>query len=321
MDNDSFTNRFINRRLKALADLSGASDKSASDDSVSPMSSPIDLMPWQELGLAGAKGISTAAGALSESAPRILGNEIGSVGPNIKGIIDNEANLPMDQASRLARAKEQGFDTDKTYYHGTKNNIKEFDPNKSQTIPGSFFTEDPNFAEMLINNSSEGKNTIPVKLNTQNLFDPDNENHIKELLNWGKNIPKNKYGLLTPEVLTEKGYYPTPELKNATDAEKFIDKNMLNHPQLGWNGSETDLIRDFLNQTGKSGQYIYENGTKNVHILDPSQIRSVNAAFDPAKKSLSDILAGLAGAWIINSQNNNEDEDKFSQINQILNKK
>jgi hypothetical protein len=37
----------------------------------------------------------------------------------IKGIIDAVSDLAMDYSSRMARAKEQGFDTDTPYYHGT----------------------------------------------------------------------------------------------------------------------------------------------------------------------------------------------------------
>ena len=40
------------------------------------------------------------------------------------------AKLPMDEVSRLARAKEMGFNPNQVFYHGTKQNIESFDPSK-----------------------------------------------------------------------------------------------------------------------------------------------------------------------------------------------
>jgi hypothetical protein len=34
----------------------------------------------------------------------------------------------MDQASRMQRAREMGFDTDTVYYHGTRRQFDEFEP-------------------------------------------------------------------------------------------------------------------------------------------------------------------------------------------------
>ena len=41
------------------------------------------------------------------------------------------------------------------------------------------------------------------------------------------------------------------------------------------------------------------DGFTDVAVLEPNQIRSVNAVFDPAKKNSGDILAGLSGAGIL----------------------
>lgn len=62
-------------------------------------------------------------------------------------------NLPIDNASRLSRAKELGFDTSKKWYHGTSSDINAFDNSKlgkSTGAPsaalGHFFTSDPSTA-------------------------------------------------------------------------------------------------------------------------------------------------------------------------------
>ena len=42
-----------------------------------------------------------------------------------------EKGLDLSQEARLARAKEQGFDTDTVYYHGTDTDFSEFDPERA----------------------------------------------------------------------------------------------------------------------------------------------------------------------------------------------
>ena len=60
----------------------GDKANAAGDDSVQPSMSPLDVLPYGEMAngaLAVGKG---AANAIGEAAPRILGNEIGSIGSN-----------------------------------------------------------------------------------------------------------------------------------------------------------------------------------------------------------------------------------------------
>lgn len=61
--------------------------------------------------------------------------------------------LDMSEATRLARAKEMGFDTGKTWYHGTTGDISEFDPKAlglntyaNSAKKGFFFASEPETA-------------------------------------------------------------------------------------------------------------------------------------------------------------------------------
>ena len=85
----------------------------------------------------------------------------------------------MDQASRMARAKDMGFDVDTTYYHGTPyGDIREFKKD-------SFFSKDPNFASTYSRAHQElpfdQPTVYPTHLNTKNMFDYENLEHIKKL--------------------------------------------------------------------------------------------------------------------------------------------
>lgn len=61
------------------------------------------------------------------------------------------ADLPMDIASRMARAEKMGFDTSKEWYHGSGKNFSEFKVSSGETgskkNPGVFLTDDAFIAE------------------------------------------------------------------------------------------------------------------------------------------------------------------------------
>ena len=59
----------------------------------------------------------------------------------------NPNKLPVDEAARVARAKEQGFDTNKTLYHGTSSEFLRFDVPKYTSEKAIFLAEDPKVAD------------------------------------------------------------------------------------------------------------------------------------------------------------------------------
>lgn len=78
-----------------------------------------------------------------------------------------ENHLPMDFESRMARAKEMGFDIETPWYHGTNHDFDTFDygklghggggdPGNPMSTHGAFFTKDPDLA------ASYGRNVKQV---------------------------------------------------------------------------------------------------------------------------------------------------------------
>jgi hypothetical protein len=61
----------------------GDKANSPGDDSVKPSMSPLDVLPYGEMANAGLAAGKGAVNAISEAAPRLLGNEIGSIGRNV----------------------------------------------------------------------------------------------------------------------------------------------------------------------------------------------------------------------------------------------
>ncbi len=111
---------------------SGPAISKASQEGVEPESDPLTDIAGGYLG-----------SKLASGAGEILGNEAGAIGRQL-------SNTPK---ARAARANKMGFDTSKTYYHGTKADIEAFNPetlgastNAQSAKQGYFFASDPSTA-------------------------------------------------------------------------------------------------------------------------------------------------------------------------------
>jgi hypothetical protein len=215
--------------------------------------------------------------------------------------------LPTDEASRMARAQEMGFDP-QTYYHYSESpNIRKFDP---QTPAGdkarlptpyqpdvesrgaTYFTSDPDFANKIMLEKEElfkyydrdyidilsetnfAATTYPVKIKTDKIFDYTDEGSVDDLIDslgkyWDREFGDNA------EALLREGDWSTLEIPD---------------------------IQDALKDAGYRGYKTNEPGTVGLFYPDKGDVRSIFAKFDPAKSESGDILAsvpaiatGLAG--------------------------
>lgn len=82
---------------------------------------------------------------------RAIGAGIGAAGSQVPRVVGSASRaapqasrtLPMDEASRMARAKEMGFDTEAAYYHGTDAAFDSFNPAAGSKENGVFLSRDP----------------------------------------------------------------------------------------------------------------------------------------------------------------------------------
>ena len=86
-----------------------------------------------------ATGLPTQAGAVDAARQYANALMMGTTAPG-------SAGLPMDAASRLARARQQGFDTGTTWYHGTGGDHTALDLSQALKVssgdaPGLWFTQ------------------------------------------------------------------------------------------------------------------------------------------------------------------------------------
>lgn len=189
-------------------------------------------------------------------------NALGAMG---RGIATHD--LPMDVASRMARAKEMGFDTDKVVYHGTpdsrgiwENGFQTFEETYGKSDPKRvyFFADDPKVARTYADDrrafdyQNAEPEVIPVHLKMEN----------PAVIDWrGRKFrgrEKNDEGYDIHDIINQ---------ARSAGNDSFIINNVI----------------DTYNATGKPSTI--------RGVFDPTRIRSVEAAFDPAKSDSANLLA------------------------------
>ena len=166
--------------------------------------------------------------------------------------------LPMDAASRNARAVEQGYDPFETWYHGTADDIAAFDPAKSQSRDfghagkGTYVASHPGIARAYANTAagSADANIMPLRTSANNPL---------------------RISLEQKQLLGQAGPSATAKLQQQAISEGFDSVEVIMP-----NGEILEKV-----------------------IFDPANIRSTNAAFDPANKGKSALLGGLGGAAVV----------------------
>ena len=178
--------------------------------------------------------------------------------------------LPPDNTA-LDRAKALGFDIYNKYFHGTGDDFTEFDPN-------SFFTSKPHaastYAEERGNTYAidmhgdpvKAANVMPVHIKTKKVAGYEDVDKVAK-----------KHKVYDPEL--ETFYYTSPNMDNfSAKAAPLVIKDL---KKKGFDAVE---------------HYDYDmdgNEMMSMQILEPNQIRSTNAAFDPFRRNEADILAGV----------------------------
>jgi hypothetical protein len=184
------------------------------------------------------------------------------------GMAGGKLGLPMDEASRMARATELGFDTNTRWYHGspTMKETDSFDfshPARTDTGylgNGAYMTPQKWVADQYARPLGGGLQGETLELLAKNGKYKDfvyDENYIKTLEDYARSV-----GV----------------------ADSF------NTP--GWSKNMGDALR----REGYDGaRGMNTDGTvAEMVVYKPENVRSVNAAFDPAKKDSGNLLASIA---------------------------
>lgn len=166
--------------------------------------------------------------------------------------------LPMDEASRTARARDMGFDMDAPLYHGTDQNIDAFRTNDGWYGNGVYATRSPQQAEYYTRRTA-----------AQAKGGTDNAPNIMPLVARGRLAPVEEYQALVRE----------------------------NMPRGKWTkAGEDNAVRRAQQELERRGYAGIDAGglDEEVVVFDPSNVRSRFAAFNPARSGERDLLAGTA---------------------------
>ena len=209
----------------------------------------------------------------------------------VKGVTKKITDeLPMDTASRMARAEDMGFNP-QTYYHGTPvGDIRKFDPNirtgSDRRLGATYFSSDPSLASEFstgihsgVPSGSPKSVMFPVKIKTKEIFDYKNSDHLKKLESKvDKAIASDEFGRKFPDY----------DLQTDLDLVKTGE----------WDAFENPKIQKILKKFGFKGYKTHEPGTVGLFYSDKGDVRSVFAKFNPSKKTSANILAGTAGGML-----------------------
>ena len=246
-----------------------------------------------------------------------------------KPISEGGLGLPANNTA-MDRANAMGFDT--SAYHGTGNDFDAFDPGMSEGArfnTGVFMSASPDVASTYA--LGEQRQVLPLMYRAENPI-----NVYAEGANWNRLGPNTRVDLpartvnqsedadilralgvqiedtqeMLPRTTTLKQLFP--EVYGYED--DFMDTNDFSR----WakrQGVDAVVFNDIVDR-GPSGTFSNKKAlmpARNIVSFDPSNIRSVNAAFDPAKRDSRNLMAGAAGATIGLSALRNIQRDKEPQ--------
>lgn len=172
-------------------------------------------------------------------------------------------DLPMDEASRMARAEAMGFDTGKVWYHGTHSEFESFKTsNTGEFGPGVYLTDSVNeaggYAPTGRRTGNAGQNIVPV---------------LTKL--------KNPLKIKSPDEFWDR-------FKSDSDAESVQKAIAAGYDGIVYRRA-VQVWDNKINKAVNTGEM-----QRHMVVFNPSNIRSIHAAFDPAEIDSPNLLASTA---------------------------
>jgi hypothetical protein len=195
--------------------------------------------------------------------------------------------LPMDKASRLARASEQEYAGD--YFHGSNLGFQQF----GKSTRGTFLTDSPAVADSYVGKEGgtiypalvRGGSDFPVVQGGGEFYTHIPLSGLPDELGYLKNDAQSNR-MSTDEIVLRSGEQRLP----GVIFEDVVDPGANIKQYLGETVEEADRR---LAQSQLPSDVI--------NVVDPSKIRSKFARFDPEFKGLRNLSAGVGGAAVLSS--------------------
>lgn len=210
---------------------------------------------------------------------------MGAFGGSIKAV---SKGLDMSHAARMARAREMGFDVDNPVYHGTSADIDAMRPSERGAIgPGVYSSPYLGVAQRY------GDAVYPLSLKG------------KEFNATGMSVNGAGGKYISSTIAGD----DVRRLLEGVDIEK--ESQRMADSLARYDGAPGDAVWILLSSKfGKeeaqrriqSLGYDHIRGNQDgieIVTLDPRNIRSIHAAFDPAKRNSADLLASVGGLGLL----------------------
>jgi len=196
--------------------------------------------------------------------------------------------LPMDEASRLARASEQEYAGD--YFHGSNLGFSQFD----KSTRGTFLTDSPAVADSYVGKEGgtiypalvRGGSDFPVVSGEGRFYSDIPQSALPEELEFMKYDVGSDIPLITDNIVSRAKDERLPGII----FEDIVDRG----PNFKQYRGETDLMaKERTEQSALPADVI--------NTFDPATIRSKFARFDPEFKGLRNLSAGVGGVAVLSS--------------------
>lgn len=237
------------------------------------------------------------------------------------------STLPMDEASRMKRAAEQGFTHD--VYHGTKSSFDEFKDairyggygagdfgihvtpspetaNKALHIGDTdlmSLSSNPETQEYLKGKllpGEAGANVMPLKASIHNPVDMPDLGVWRDPQSMLRRTLPTEDGLKFDPYYLQDHNYNDPAFLDHLVGEADKIQRMQGVPaeqqQALWQHKFRELAQEHGYDSARYPNHTEGTGEPSYLLLDPRQLRSRFAAFDPEKRNSRNLLAGLAAA-------------------------
>lgn len=300
----------------------------ASSDFIEPTQSEYEFTKKFFEDLMNYGGAGDEAGFIDPRLAATLG--LGGLGVAASGESEAGAGkMAMDALSRWSRGRELGYNVDPNnpmdnrWYHVTpaaymaNRPIDTFNPyaSNAETAPAAgFFTKNVPWAENMFGNIQDYETSLLAEEDALRRMG-DNPATRQEFLQ-SEEAPFNPSPATYPVYLREKKIF---DFENPDQVEQLIKRVKKNRDEtshflvgtksyeqeyrdlLGmgnWDTIEDPATIKAMKDLGYNGFTVREGGNKNIGMFNPEDIRSVNAAFDPAKTKSGDIL-GFADPMLL----------------------
>jgi hypothetical protein len=216
------------------------------------------------------------------------GYEGADIGEAQEWVSARSKGLDMSQPARMQRAQELGFDTRYKLFHATDSDFNQFDVEKIRSDlnlgeDAIFLTDSPAVADSYLGGAYVQRDA--PKIIEKNVQGVDIGGGV------GRYYSKNS--AVYPLYAKNLNEYEVWDMGGGSYDPVFMQRAIKEAKENGAPGIILQRVRDpgIMDTVGPQGNP--RTPATVVAVFNPKDVRSVNAAFDPAKSSSANILAGV----------------------------